>query len=265
MSGTADASAALLEVREVGVHFGGLAALEGVSFSVASEEIVGLIGPNGAGKTTLFNVICGFVRPTVGTVTFGGTSFTKVKPHRLARAGIARTLQGVGLFPGMSVLDNVVGGAQSRARTDFASAALGLPNSARAERRLAAEAMVHLDRLGIGGFAGSLPGALPYGIQKKVAVARALMTNPRLLLLDEPASGLSETEVHDFAALIRELRGEMGVLLVEHNMDFVMPLVDRLVVLNFGRVIAIGTPAMVREDPQVLAAYLGADVDGDGQ
>jgi branched-chain amino acid transport system ATP-binding protein len=249
----------------IGVRFGGLAALDDVSFSVGSNEIVGLIGPNGAGKTTLFNVICGFVKPTSGTGSFRSRPLSKVKPHDLAKLGIARTLQGVGLFHGQTVLENVVAGAQSRTRVDFASAILGLPNSERSERRLRDEARAQLDRLGIGDSAAKLPGSLPYGIQKKAAVARALMVQPSLLLLDEPASGLSETETHEFAALIRELRTEMSVLLVEHNMDFVMPLCERLVVLDFGRVIATGSPAQIRDNPQVLEAYLGDPVDGADQ
>ena len=261
-----DASTAQeLLLTGIGVRFGGLAALDDVSFSVGSNEIVGLIGPNGAGKTTLFNVICGFVKPTSGTGSFRGRPLSKVKPHDLAKLGIARTLQGVGLFHGQTVLDNVVAGAQTRTKVDFASAVLGLPNSERSERRLRAEALGQLERLGIGDSAPKLPGSLPYGIQKKAAVARALMVQPSLLLLDEPASGLSETETHEFAALIRELKAEMSVLLVEHNMDFVMPLCERLVVLDFGKVIATGSPVEIRDNPQVLEAYLGDPVDGAGQ
>ncbi len=252
----------LLSVEGIGVRFGGLAALNAVSFEVHTGDIVGLIGPNGAGKTTLFNVICGFVKPSAGSISFAGKSRTGTKPNRLAKIGIARTLQGVGLFAGMSVLDNVVSGAQSRTSADVISSMLALPHVGISQAKLEHEAMGHLERLGIAHVAGAYPGALPYGIQKKVSVARALMTRPKLLMLDEPASGLSETEVHDFADLIRDLKAEMSILLVEHNMDFVMPLCEQLVVLNFGEVIAKGTPAEVSKDPAVLAAYLGADDEG---
>ncbi len=243
----------------VSVEFGGLRALSEISFEVNSGEIVGLIGPNGAGKTTAFNVACGFVAPTTGTVRFPAVGKGALKPHQLAAAGVARTLQGVGLFPHLSVLENVIAGGQSRPGGRAVSSILGLPNGARTERELRTAAMDILERLGVDDVAAQLPGAIPYGTAKKVAVARALMADPKLLLLDEPASGLDERELEEFAALIASLRQVMGVLLVEHNMDFVMPLVDRLVVLNFGKVIATGTPNEVRQNPEVLAAYLGVD------
>jgi len=248
-----------LDVTKVSVRFGGLTALDEVSFSVAPNEIVGLIGPNGAGKTTAFNVICGFIVPSSGSVNFPLLGRQNLKPFQLARAGVARTLQGVGLFDHLSVVENVMAGAQSRPGGDFLTSLLGLPVSSRHERALGVEAMEKLERLGVASFAKELPGAIPYGIAKKVAVARALMSQPKLLLLDEPASGLDESELDDFASLITELRASMSVLLVEHNMDFVMPLVDRLVVLNFGQVIATGPPDEIATNPDVLAAYLGVD------
>lgn len=248
-----------LSVQNVSVHFGGLYALTDVSFDVAANEIVGLIGPNGAGKTTAFNVVCGFQRPQVGTVRFPLAGRENLRPHQLARAGVARTLQGVGLFERLSVLENVMAGAQSRRDGGLASSLLGLPGSSRHERSLRAESLEVLDRLGVASYAAALPGAIPYGIAKKVAVARALMVRPSLLLLDEPASGLDESELDEFARVIVELGTSMSVLLVEHNMDFVMPLVHRLVVLNFGEVIAAGSPREISRDETVLAAYLGVD------
>ncbi|MFI5035802.1 MAG: ABC transporter ATP-binding protein [Acidimicrobiales bacterium] len=247
----------LLSLEHVSVHFGGLRALQDVSFAVAAGEIVGLIGPNGAGKTTAFNVACGFVRPTEGHVHFPATGHSNLKPNQLARAGVARTLQGVGLFGHCSVLENVMAGGQTRDSGGFLACFAGLPRAVRSERVLRRDAMAMLERLGIAAVAGRLPSAIPYGTAKKVSVARALMTDPQLLLLDEPASGLDEAELEDFARLIVQLRSSMGVLLVEHDMEFVMPLVDRLVVLDFGEVIATGTPREVRDNESVIEAYLG--------
>jgi branched-chain amino acid transport system ATP-binding protein len=253
-----DAPHLLLE--NVTVQFGGLRALSDVSFGVNNAEIVGLIGPNGAGKTTAFNVACGFVAPTSGAVRYPSANQERLRPDQLAKNGIARTLQGVGLFPSMSVLENVMAGAQSRKGSGgFGAALTGWPRTSRFERAIREEAMAVLERLDIAPMAQMTAGAVPYGISKKVSVGRALMAKPNLLLLDEPASGLDERELDEFAHLIVTLRQEMGVLLVEHNMDFVMPLVDRLVVLNFGEVIASGTPGEILQNPDVLAAYLGVD------
>jgi branched-chain amino acid transport system ATP-binding protein len=254
-----DSPSPILAFDQVSVHFDGLRALSDVSFAVSSGEIVGLIGPNGAGKTTAFNVACGFVKPSEGEVRFPQVGKSNLKPNQLARAGVARTLQGVGLFPHSSVLENVMAGGQIRPNGGFFASLLSLPNGVHAERGLRRDALAILERLGITDMAARLPSAIPYGISKKVSIARALMCQPSLLLLDEPASGLDEAELEDFAALIVELRATMGVLLVEHDMGFVMPLVDRLVVLNFGEVIATGTPAEVRADGAVIAAYLGVN------
>ena len=248
-----------LELTDVTVRFGGLLALNEVSFRVYENEIVGLIGPNGAGKTTAFNVACGFQKPTSGTVQFPASGHGQLKPSQLAKAGVARTLQGVGLFPHLSVLENVMAGAQSRFGDGFFTSILGLPRGLRIERALREEAMGELARLGVAKYAGSLPSGIPYGIAKKVSLARALMSHPNLLMLDEPASGLDENELEEFARLITDLRASMSVLLVEHNMDFVMTLVHQLIVLNFGQVIATGAPSEISNDPDVLAAYLGVD------
>jgi branched-chain amino acid transport system ATP-binding protein len=256
-----DASDGLLVVHEVSVGFGGLLALDAVSMSVEPGEIVGVIGPNGAGKTTLFNVICGFVHPDSGSISYKGRVLRRHhQPHDLAKLGIARTLQGVGLCAGLTVQENVMLGAQPALRSDLGSAFLGLWRSSHEERRTAARALAILDELDIAEHAGRFPAALPYGVQKRTALARALMMEPQVLLLDEPASGLSESDMSILASMIRSLSERMAVVLVEHHIDLVMSVCDRLVVLNFGLVIAEGTPAAVRADPQVATAYLGDEV-----
>jgi branched-chain amino acid transport system ATP-binding protein len=249
----------LLTLDHVSVHFEGLRALDDVSFDVSSGEIVGLIGPNGAGKTTAFNVACGFVKPNEGHVHYPTAKKSNLRPNRLVHAGVARTLQGVGLFPHCSVLENVMAGGYLRPGGGFFASFLSLPNEVRSERTLRHDALAMLGRFNIADMADRFPSAIPYGIAKKVSVARALMSDPTLLMLDEPASGLDESELDDFAQLIVELRSTMGVLLVEHDMEFVMPLVNRLVVLNFGQVIASGSPSEVRENEAVIEAYLGVN------
>jgi len=249
-----------LVVDEVTVAFGGLTALDRVSLEIDPGEVVGVIGPNGAGKTTLFNVICGFVPPSSGRLEFAGRPLQRHRPHDLASRGIARTLQGVSLFPGLTVLENVVAGATARARAGLASSLLGLPRSTDDEDQLRERATSMLRELRIDDYGPRLPRALPYPIQKRVALARALVNEPVLLLLDEPASGLSEGEMDELGLLVRQLRDRMSVLLVEHHMDLVMSICDRLVVLDFGRVIATGAPDDVKADPAVTRAYLGEDV-----
>ena len=258
--GAGTPAAPLLAVRDLSVRFGGLKALEDVSLDAAPGEIVGVIGPNGAGKTTLFNVICGFVRADSGSIVFDGHLLRKVRPHQLSSLGIGRTLQSVGLWPSLTVVENVMTGLHGESRGDIVSALLGLPRSSRDESKLRARAVAALDRIGVADFAERFPSSLPYPIQKKVALARALVSEPRLLLLDEPASGLSEADIDLLAETVVTLRRHLAVVLVEHHMDLVMSVCDRLEVLDFGRVIASGTPAAVRSNPLVTAAYLGEEV-----
>ncbi len=251
--------AGMLDIRDVTVRFGGLTALDSVSFTAAPRQVTGVIGPNGAGKTTLLNVLCGFVRPDSGRLTFGGTELTGRKPHQLASLGIARTLQNVGLFPRLTVLENVMAGANCHARAGFWPALAGLPRSDRDERRLRRSALDALDRLGIADTADNLPGQLPFAHRKRVALARVLVAQPRLLLLDEPASGLTETELPELGRLITNLAADASVVVIEHRMDLMMSVCDAIAVLDFGKLIAWGTPKQVQADPAVTEAYLGAE------
>lgn len=252
---------ARLEMSGISVAFGGVTALEDVSLVVEPGQVHGLIGPNGAGKTTMFNVACGLVRPSAGRITWRGSELRRLRPAQLARLGISRTLQGVGLFPGMTVLENVMVGAHRHAKAGFFSALFALPTADKDDERLRLRAMEALAELDATEYAARYPGSLPYPVQKRVALARALVAEPELLLLDEPASGLSEDEMHELGELITSLSSRMSVLLVEHHMDLVMRVCDRITVLDSGRQIAVGTPEEIRADPAVTEAYLGDDVD----
>jgi branched-chain amino acid transport system ATP-binding protein len=252
-----------LEIRDVTVQFGGLTALDRVSLTARPRQVTGIIGPNGAGKTTLLNTACGFVKPQTGTVSFDGRELNGLGTHRLAALGIARTLQGVGLFPGLTVAENVMVGATPSARAGIWSALFGLPRSDRDERRLREQALTALERLGVADVADEMPDTLPYGLRKRVALARALAARPKLILLDEPASGLPENELPELGHLIADLTTEAGVVVIEHRMDLVMSVCDTIFVLDFGKLIAHGTPAEVQADPAVTAAYLGAEGEKD--
>jgi branched-chain amino acid transport system ATP-binding protein len=247
----------LLDAKDVNVAFGGLKALTNVNLSVGEHEVVGLIGPNGAGKTTMFNTICGIVKPDSGTLSFEASAINWPATHELAELGIARTLQGVGLFPELTVIENVMMGAQKFARTGLLSASFGL--NTRDEKELQERAHHALERVYAASLSNSRAGSLSYPDSKRVAIARALVSHPKLLLLDEPAGGLGAQDIEWLNRLISDLSGEMSVLIVEHHMDVVMSVCDRIYVLNFGEVISSGTPDHVRNDPAVITAYLGAD------
>ena len=250
------AATATLAVTDLVVRFGGVTALDGVSFDVAAGRTCGLIGPNGAGKTTLFNCVSRLARPRSGRLELDGRDLLALPAHRIAGLGVARTFQHLGLVASLSVRDNVMLGAAGGS-AGFLGAAFRPPAVRARERAHRERADAVLDRLGLGSVAARPAAGLPYGTLKRVELARALAAEPRLLMLDEPASGLSHGEVDELAELIEDVRGDTTVLLVEHHMGMVMRLSDTVVVLDFGRVIATGTPDEVRADPAVLAAYLG--------
>ena len=249
----------LLRVQDVCVRFGGIVALDGVSFDVARGQIVGLIGPNGAGKTTLFNCISRLYECDSGEILFGERALRSTARHGIAALGIGRTFQNLALFGSMSVLDNVMVGHHCRTRGGFFANALRLPRAAREDRAIAEKARTLVAALGLESVAAARVADLPFGTQKRVELARALAAEPKLLLLDEPASGLNHEEVSHLGALIRDLRERfrLTVLLVEHHMGLVMSISERVVALNFGRLVAQGTPAEVREHPELVKAYLG--------
>ncbi|WP_194819224.1 ABC transporter ATP-binding protein [Nocardia sp. XZ_19_385] len=249
----------MLEISQLTLRFGGITALSDVGFHVAPGELVGLIGPNGAGKTSLFNCLTRRYTPDSGAITYQGADLLTAQPHTLAGLGIARTFQNLGLFTRMSVRDNVLVGAHHRARAGFGTAGLHLPRVRGEEKRLRAEADALLERLDLRKVADHPAAGLPFGTLKRIELARALAIHPALLLLDEPVNGLSHGEVDEFAELVRALRAELDltVIVVEHHMGFVMGLCDRVVCLDFGRVIAEGKPEQVQQHPDVIAAYLG--------
>jgi branched-chain amino acid transport system ATP-binding protein len=252
-------AAPLIDVREVSVRFGGIVALDRVSFTIAEGNLLGLIGPNGAGKTTLFNCFSRLYTPVSGDILFEGRSILSRPPHRIAEIGIGRTFQNLALFRTMSVLDNVRVGSHPLGRTDFMSNALKLPWTSREEQSLADIAWELIEFLDLADVAHRRAADLPFGLQKRVELARALAARPKLLLLDEPAGGLNHTEIHGLGQLIKRIRDErnMTVLLVEHHMSMVMSICDKVVALDFGKKIAEGTPAQVQANDDVIRAYLG--------
>ncbi len=252
----------LLQLQQVTMRFGGLIAVRSLSLEVYSGELVGLIGPNGAGKTTVFNVITGIYRPTEGDIRFQGRSLVGLKPHQITRLGIARTFQNIRLFRGLTVLENVRVGAFVRHRTRLWQAALRLKAVEKEDAELEAYARHWLKVLELSEVADVRASALPYGLQRRVEIARALATQPQLILLDEPAAGMNPNESEELMHLIRRLRDEFGVtvLLIEHDMRVVMGICERVLVLDYGELIAEGPPEAIRNDPRVIEAYLGEPV-----
>jgi branched-chain amino acid transport system ATP-binding protein len=253
----------LLELRDLTMRFGGLVALDSVSFSIRRGEILGLIGPNGAGKTTCFNAMTGVFRPTSGEVLLEGRSISRSRRYEITRLGIARTFQNIRLFGEMTALENVMVGTDARHRTSVPGAVFRMPWHYAEERAGIEKSMALLEFVGIADRAAEKARNLPYGYQRRLEIARALATEPKLLCLDEPAAGFNPAEKDDLVALIRKIREDgYTVLVIEHDMRVVMGVTDRIVVLEFGRKIADGEPDVIREDPAVVAAYLGVPDDG---
>ncbi|MDD2923385.1 MAG: ABC transporter ATP-binding protein [Anaerolineales bacterium] len=254
----------MLTLNRVTRYFGGLAAVNDVSFEAEANQITGLIGPNGAGKTTLLNLISGLDQPASGEIRFMDRAIQKLPPHKINQLGIARTYQNIRLFAEMSALDNIIVGMHTQGKAGLLSAALSLPGYRAEEKRLREQALQLAERLGLGSFCNTPADALSYGDQRRVEIARALAAHPKLLLLDEPTAGMNAAETARLGELILSLRDEgLAALVIEHDMSFIAQVCDHVVVLNFGEVIARGTVDAVKSDPTVVAAYLGEEEAAD--
>ena len=254
----------LFELKDISVQFGGLRASDHVSFDVKEGEIFGLIGPNGAGKTTIFNVITGSITPVEGDILLDGKSLLKLSPDKIARSGISRTFQNIRLFPKMSVAENIAIGFHCTPMYSRLEALLGLPSGGRAEKEVQRKTAEMLEIFGLTEYAGMRAGNLAYGLQRKLEIARAIATGAKILLLDEPAAGMNPTETAELMEAITLIRTRFGVsiLLIEHDMSLVMSICERLIVIDYGQIIAAGTPYEVANDPKVIGAYLGQDEEG---
>ena len=250
---------AMLEVTSLGISFGGLRAVDELSMKIEKGGLVGLIGPNGAGKTTVFNMLTGVYRPTDGGIRLDGQNLVGKKPHEICKLGVARTFQNIRLFKNMSVLENVLVARHMRLKAGLFTSMLHV--NQQEERRIRQESLDLLDMLGLGDVAQEKASSLPYGKQRYLEIARALATEPRLLLLDEPAAGMNPQETDELSDFIRKIKEDfkLTVFLIEHHMNLVMDISDRIYVLDFGKLISEGTPQQVQDDPAVIAAYLGVD------
>ena len=249
----------ILDVRELGIDFGGLTAVDGFNLMIGRNEITGLIGPNGAGKTTVFNLLTNVYQPTRGSILIDGMPTAGKKTYQVNRMGVARTFQNIRLFKDLSVIDNVKVGLHESMKYNLASSLLRLPNYWKEEKKCTERALELLDIFHMADLANAQAGSLPYGAQRRLEIMRALATSPKLLLLDEPAAGMNPSETAELTETIRRIRDEfnIAVLLIEHDMSLVMGICEGIAVLNFGRIIAKGTPDEIRNNPQVIEAYLG--------
>ena len=257
----------VLDVRNLGIDFGGLTAVDGFNITVGPTEISGLIGPNGAGKTTIFNLLTGVYQPTRGSVLINGIDIKGMPTHKVNRLGIARTFQNIRLFTDMTALDNVKVGMHHAIKCSFQSSLLHLPSYYKAEKKANEKAMELLDFMGLADLADQKAGSLPYGVQRRLEIVRALATNPSIILLDEPAAGMNPSETTELMHQIRRIRDtfHIAIFLIEHDMNLVMNVCEAIAVVNYGRLIAKGTPDEIRANPAVIEAYLGKEDSADAE